>query len=119
MRFPHGYGVHVVIDCMLRAKLPLRTGCSFQGVNGSNVIDRKATDCALMESDVRNRTKGIGPNEFPKAMSEQSGVLPTRLSIGNLFTDFLSTEFVQARACVRVGHPALVNVRLFATGEID
>src|ERR1700732_402544 len=106
MRFPHGYGVHVVIDCMLRAKLPLPTGCSFQGANGSNVIDRKATDCALMKSDVRKRTKGIGPNEFQQGISDQSGVVPTRLpSIRNLFTDFLSTELVQARACVRAGYP--------------
>ena len=81
MRFPYGYGVHVTIDCMLRPKLPLPAGCSFQGVNGSNVIDRKATDCALMESDVRNRTKGIGPNEFQKGMSDQSGVQLTGASM--------------------------------------
>src|SRR4029077_10575520 len=74
MRFPHGYGVHVLIDCRLWAKRPLQTSCSFQGASGSYVIYRKAPACALLESDVRKRTKGIGANEFQKRMSDQSGV---------------------------------------------
>ena len=46
---------------MLRAKLPLQTSCSFQGASGSYVIYRKAPAWALLESDVRKRTEGIGP----------------------------------------------------------
>jgi len=38
-------------------------------------------------------------------------------SIRNLSIDFLSTEFVHARACMRVGHPALVNLRLFCNRQ--
>jgi hypothetical protein len=75
MRFPYCYGVHGLMNCKLRAKLPLLTGGSFQGANGSYVIDQKAADCALMESAVRKRTQGIGPNESQeKGMLDQSGV---------------------------------------------
>jgi hypothetical protein len=63
------------MNCTLRAKLPVPTGCSFQGAHGSKVIHRKATACALLESAVRKRTKGMGTRVLPGASASFQGCL--------------------------------------------